>query len=318
MDIFNRSEDEIVFDLIDRDNPDLNPKLTPANCYITTAVPNAEADANKYNTVATVVPRHDSGLHGRRVIKYNRIDLADLFRGVGTFVRVQGHSANAAYATREEIPVFMGETYGLPIFEGDVDAGSSSLQFYPEPHQEFGRGVFKIANNKCFIGQVYVGFSRDFTQSLNAVFKPNFLDALKLHPTVLNVTGHDNWPVPYAYFGDFDFTEIAGAVNHETDINLNQATTIGKHVDRVFFEPVGTFDPSRDYDATNPYGWIGAWNKHVALDETSKLVATYPWLRTNYTHVKITKMAKDPSTGENPDKDYFFAFYFNWHKKETN
>lgn len=316
MEIFNRSEDEILFDLIARDNPNLVPKLTPANCYISTAVPNTEADANQYNTIATVVTRHNSGLYGRKIIKYNRIDLEDLFRGVRP-VPVQGFSNNAAYATREEIAVFMGSTYGLPIFEGDVDASSSSLQFYPKPHAEYGKGIYRIANNKCFIGQVYVGFSRDFTQSLSAVFKPNFLSALSLPAGVKNVTDHDNWPAPYAFFADYDFTEIAASVNHDLDIDIAKATTIGQHIGKVFFEPVGVYDPSRDYDHTNPFGWIGAWKKHVALGEVSKLKGTYPFLKTNYTHVKITKMSKDPSTGLEPDQDYFFAFYFNWHNPEV-
>lgn len=313
MEIYNRSEDEILFDLIARDNPNLSPKLTPANCYISTAVPNTEADANQYNTIATVVTRHNSGLSGRVIVKYNRIDLEDLFRGVSP-VPVQGFSANPSYATREEIPVFLGTTYGLPIFEGDVDASASALQFLPSPAAP---GVYRIANNKCFIGQIYVAFSRDFTQSLSAVFKPNFLSALELPVGVKNVTDHDNWPLPYAFFADYDFTEIATAVNHATNIDIAKATTIGQHVGKVFFDTVGAYDPSRDYDHTNPFGWIGAWNQHVALGETSQLRATYPFLKTNYTHVKITKMSKDPATGLDPDQDYFFAFYFNWHNPEV-
>ena len=311
MDIFNRSADEIVFDLIDRDNPDLNPKLNPTNCYISTAVPNTESDAAQYNTVAYVVPRHGSNLSGRRAIKYNRIDLEDLFRGKSP-VPAQGFSANTAYATREEIAVFLGQTYGLPINENDVDASGSSLQFYPSPHAEFGRGVFKIANNKCFIGQVYIAFSRDFSQSLSTLFKPTFLDALTMTKNVENVKGHEVWPMPYAFFADFDMTEIAASVNHTNNITLAQATTIGQHVGKVFFQPVGQYNPAVDYDQTNPFGWIGAWNTHVALDTVTKLRATYPWLKTNYTHAKITKMAIDPSTGLAPDKDYFFALYFNW------
>lgn len=314
MDIFNRSPDEIVFDLIERDNPDLNPKLTPTNCYISAAAPNSESDAAQYNTIAYVVPRHNSNLSGRRAIKYNRIDLEDLFRGKSP-VPVQGFSRNTAYATREEIASFLNQTYGLPIGPEHVDASGSSLQFYPAPHAEAGRGVFKIANNKCFIGQIYISFSRDFTQSLSSLFKPNFLAALKMTPNVENVKDHENWPMTYAFFADFDMTEIASNVNHESNITMAQATNIGKHVDKVFFQPAGQYNPKLDYDHTNPYGWIGAWNTHVACDTVAKLRATYPWLKTNYTHAKITKMAVDPSTGQAPDKDYFFALYFNWFVK---
>lgn len=311
MDIFRQSEDEILFALIDRDNPDINPKLTPRNCYISAAIPNTDDDSGQYNSIAYVVPRYDSGLVRRCAIKYNRIDLEELFRGMSP-VSVQGFSQSESFATAQEIAVFMGQTYGLPIREGDVHP-SSSAAFYPAPHAEHGRGVYKIDKNKCFIGQVYVAFSRDFTENLANILKPNFLNVLKSLPNVNPVTNHEDWPSPWGFFGDFDFTEIAGSVNHASDISLAQATTIGQHVGRTFFEPVGAYDPARDYDHTNPFGWIGAWNKHVALGKTSALVGQYSWIRTHYSHVKITKMAKDPSTGLAPDKDYFFALYFNWH-----
>lgn len=311
MDIFNRSEDEILFDLIARDNPNLSPKLTPANCYISTAVPNTGVDAQQYNSVAYVVPRHNSGLHGRRAVKYNRIALEDLFRGI-TKVAVQGFSVNEAYATREEIAVFIGETYGLPIREGDVDTVASSLQFYPAPHAEYGRGVYKIANNKCFIGQIYVAFARDFTKSLSNVFKPNYLNALNMLANVTNVKDHPEWPQPYAFFADYDFTEIAAAVNHNNHITLAQATTIGQHVNRTFFEPAGAYNPAVHYDSTNPYAFFGVWKTHQAMDKTSVLVKTYPWIKTQYTHAKITRMDIDPATGLAPDQPYYFAFYYNW------
>jgi len=311
--IFNRSEDEILFDLIAQDNPDLVPKLNPSNCYISTAKPNTDSDSDRYNTVATVVPRYGSNLYGRRVIKYNRIDLAELFRGMSP-VRVQGHSANETYATRDEIPVFMGETYGLPIREGDVHSASDA-QHFVSPNASYGRGVYKIDRNKCFIGQVYIAFSRDFTQSLSALLKPPVLDALNLPTGIAYVKDHPDWPSTWGFFGDVDFTEIVAQVNHANDISFAQATTIGLHMGRTFFTPPGAYDPKRDFDNANPFGWFAAWNKHVACDKTATLVGTYPWLNTKYTHVKITRLAFDPATGLAVSDPYYFAFYFNWYDK---
>lgn len=309
MDIFNRSEDEILFGLIDQDNPGLVPKLTPQNCYISTAQPNTDSDADRYNTVATVVPRYGSGMYGRRVIKYNRIDLTELFRGMSP-VKVQGHSANETYATRDELPAFIGETYGLPIRDGDVHA-SSSLQFFTSPSAEYGRGVYKIDRNKCFIGQIYVAFSRDFTQSLSNLLKPPVLDAMKLPAGIGIVAGHPDWPATWGFFGDVDFTEIIGTVNHDSNFTFAQATTIGLHMGRTFFTPSGAYDPARDFDNANPFGWYGAWATHVARGKVANLVGTYPWLNRNYTHVKITRLATDPATGLALSTPYYFALYFN-------
>lgn len=311
MDIFNRSEDEILFELIERDNPGLDPKLTPQNCYISTAQPNTDTDADRYNTVATVVPRYGSGLYGRRAIKYNRIDLAELFRGMSP-VKVQGHSANETYATRDELPAFIGETYGLPIRDGDVHA-SSSLQFFTKPSADYGRGVYKIDRNKCFIGQIYVAFSRDFTQSLSTLLKPPVLNALNLPAGIGIVAGHPDWPSTWGFFGDIDFTEIADTVNHQSNFTFAQATTIGLLMGRTFFSPSGGYDPDRDFDNSNPFGWYGSWATHVACDKVATLIGQYPWLNRNYTHVKITKLAVDPATNRPLTTPYYFALYFNWH-----
>lgn len=310
MNIFNQSEDDIIFGLIKRDNPGLVPELTPQNCYISTAVPNTDSDKDLYNTVAIVIPRHNSGLYNRTPIKYNRIDLADLFRG-HPHVKVSGFSAVEAYATRDEIPEMLGLTYGLPIRPGDV-SDVSTLNFYAPPHADYGKGIYVIANNKCFIGQIYVGFSRDFEEALQTVFKPPVLDALRLPAGIANLPTHDDWPATWGFFGDLDFTEIAATVNHTADFNLTQATAIGQFMGRTFFDPVTAYNPVVDYNQSNPFGWLKAWNKHVALGKTTALKSQYPWLNTKYTHVKITKMANDPSTGLPVAGDYYFAFYFNW------
>lgn len=310
MKIFNRSEDEILFDLIARDNPDLVPALSPNNCYIGPAYPNTDSDAGQYNTVATVIPRFDSGLYGRIKIKYNRIDLNDLFRGIQP-VQVTGKTADPSFATRAELPALFGQTYSIPIREGDVHANSAAF-FYAKPSAAYGKGVFKVNNNKCFIGQVYVGFSYDSSDSLASYFDGRLRDVLTMPTGVGIVAGHPEWPLTIGYFGDVDFTEIAGMVDHTDDISFAQASAIGLFMGRTFYDKKGaTFDPAVDYDADNPFGYFGCWSKHVASGSTASLAGAYPWIDTAYTHVKITKLALDPSTGSTATDTRYFAFHYN-------
>lgn len=310
MKIFNRTEDEILFDLIARDNPDLVPALSPNNCYIGPAYPNTDSDAGQYNTVATVIPRFDSGLYGRIKIKYNRIDLNDLFRGIQP-VQVTGKSANQSFATRAEVPALFGQTYRIPIREGDV-SGNSDAYFYAKPSAAYGKSVFKVDNNKCFIGQVYVGFSYDSSDSLASYFDGRLSDVLQLPAGVAAFPGHPEWPLTIGYFGDVDFTEVAGNIDHKNDITYAQAGALGLFMGRTFYDKKGkAFNPNVDYDPDNPFGYYGCWAKHVDCNLTSALVNAYPWIDTNYTHVKITKLALDPSTGSSAIGTYYFAFHYN-------
>lgn len=313
MDIFNKSEDEILFALIAKDNPNLNPPLTPQNCYISSAQQNTDSDKDQYNTTAIVIPRYNSGMSGKTAIKYNRIDLNDLFRGLQP-VKVSGNTENMDYATRAELPVLIGETYGLPIREGDIDP-SSSAYFHAKPHAEAGKGVYKIANNKCFIGQCYIDFSYDFSQSLATLLKPGKFDCLNL-PVGIGPVGEEyDWPSTWGYFADFDFTEIAANVNHGNDITYEQATQIGLFTGRTFFTPPGgQYIPEDHYDQTNPFGWFSTWARHVEMGTTAKLKVQFPWIDTNYTHVKITKLSVNPKDGKPMEVDRYFALYFNWYE----
>lgn len=311
MDIFNKSEDEILFALIEQDNPNLVPKLTPQNCYISTASPNVDVDSDSYNTIAVVIPRFGSGLSGKTTVKYNRINLADLFRGLLP-VKVTGNTATLDYATAAELPGLFAQTYGLAIREGDVDTAVTSAYHYTRPNAQNGKGIYRIDNNKCFIGQITVDFSYDFSQSLSTILKPSALTALNLPAGIEPVEDNYNWPSTYAFFADRDFTEIEGAINHNSNISYAQAQAIGTFMGRTFIDPVGGYVPATHFDPSDPFAYFGVWNTHVVKGPVSGLLATYPWLNPDYTHVKITKMVKNPKTGIDLEKPRFFAFHYNW------
>ena len=313
MKIFNTPEDDILFALIERDNPNLTPKLTPQNCYISSASPNTDDDSAEYNTVAVVVPRYGSGLSRRVTIKYNRINLADLFMGV-TPVKVTGNTAVLDYATRAELPGLLGETYGLPIRDGDVDVSSSSAYFYAKPHADYGKGIYRIAENKCFIGQIPIAFSYDFSQSLSTLLKVGAFDALVTPAGIGPVGTNYAWPSTWGFFADLDFTEIQQHINHGNNISWDQAQAIGTFMGKTFINPEGGYVPAAHFDNSDPFAFFSVWATHEARGTVASLRATYPWLDSNFTHVKITKMVRDPSTWQLMDKPRYFAFYFNWYE----
>lgn len=309
MKYFNRSEDEILFALIKKDNPSLVPELTTQNCYITTPHPNTGADADRYNTVATVRPRHGSGLYGPIQIKYNRVDLKDLFKGQIPVI-ASGFSAADTYATREEMPRILGTCYGLPINKGDVD-DTSSANFYIEGQAGHGTEIFKIANNKCFIGQVTIKFRRDKLENIAELVSPPVLNGMKAEKNTQRGLGDPRLPAPWAYFGDFDFTEIMANVDHQSNFSRANVEAIA-----AFTGMALSYDSTTTFDPACPYKCLDHFGKHfkaLADNQVSRQLTDFPWLNKRFTHAKVCVGVKDPiSNAAIPaEKQPVFVFYYN-------
>lgn len=306
---FRASEDEILFELIRKDNPDMTPVLTTQNCYITTPAVNTGPDAAQYNTVATVRPRHGSGLHGPRQIKYNRVNLSDLFKDMQPLA-VAGYSANEQYATRDEMPQILARCFSLPINKGDVDP-TSSATFTVEGNAAHGTEVFKIANNKCFIGEVTIGFRRDQLENIANLIDPPVLNALNAEAYTTRGLADAQLPPAWAYFGEFDFTEILATVDHNSDFSDAQVAALAAFTGLPLTASAGVFNPEVPYAAKSHFGY--ALEINSANRTTASLVGKYPWLNTNYTNVKLTEGRYDPITGAliPAERRPVFAFYYN-------
>lgn len=315
---FKQSTDEMVFDLIERDNPNLLPRLTAQNCYITSPEPNTGPDALLYNTIATVRPRFGSGLAGPVQIKYNRVELSVLFRDM-TPVVLSGYSVNEQYATRAELPGIIAACYGLPIGKDDVDP-ETTLNHYVEGHAEHAEGIFKIANNKCFIGQVKVAFRRDKLENVGNLLDPPVLTGLPTEKYTKRGLADPQLPAPWAYFADIDFTEISKHVNILGDFTEENIAAIAAFAKMPLqFADTGVFDPNCPYKSLNHFGKqhpaikIPEHSTASGVNKTSSLVAQFPWINTKYTHVKITEGRYDPVSGAliPEDRRPVFAFYYN-------
>lgn len=308
MSYFNQSNDEMLFGLIKKDNPDMVPELTTQNCYITTAQVNTGPDAHLYNTIATVRPRHGAGLYGNRQIKYNRVDLAVMFKDMIPVV-ASGYSADEQFATRDEMPLILGTCYGLPINKGDVDP-ISSPNFYVQGHPDHLKGSFTIANNKCFIGTILVAFRRDKLENISLVVDPPVLNGLPTEAFTSRGLADPKLPAPWSYFGDFDFTEVIGAVDHGRNFSAAEITTLAAHTGMPLIFADGAFDPACPYKS---FGHFGTAAEPSSQNQVSSLVGKYPWLNTKYTHVKLTKGTRDPVSAAliPADRQPIFAFYYN-------
>lgn len=309
MQYFNKTEDEILFALIKKDNPSLVPELTTQNCYITTPSVNTGPDAARYNTVATVRPRHGSGLYGPVTIKYNRVDLKDLFKGQIPVI-ASGFSENELYATRDEMPLILGTCYGLPINRGDVDP-TSALNFHVEGQAGHGTEVYKIANNKCFIGEVTIKFRRDKLENIANLITPPVLNGMYQEKRTQRGLADPRLPAPWAYFADFDFTEIIAHVDHMSDFSRANIEAIATFTGMpLSYDTTTIFDPECPYKCLDHFG--KQW-KAISRNTVSSQIADFPWLNTNYTHAKVCLGVKDPvSNAAIPaEKQPVFVFYYN-------
>lgn len=322
---FKQTPDEMVFDLIERDNPNLLPRLTAQNCYITSPEVNTGPDALLYNTIATVRPRFGSGLAGPVQIKYNRVELAVLFRDMAPVV-LSGYSANEQYATRDELPGIFKACYGLPIGKGEVDP-ETTLNHYVEGHAEHGNGIFKITNNKCFVGQVRIAYRRDKLESVSSLLDPPVLTGLPTELYTKRGLADPQLPAPWAYFADFDFTEIRQHVNTYTHMTAQEIQAIAEFTKMPLqFADTGVFDPNCPYKSFSHFGSrhsvikLPEYPVASNINKTSAMKALFPWVNTNYTHVKITEGMYDPVSGAliPADRRPVFAFYYNLYIPPSN
>lgn len=306
---FKSSEDEILFELIRKDNPDMTPVLTTQNCYITTPAVNTGPDAALYNTVATVRPRHGSGLHGPRQIKYNRVSLGDLFKDMQPLA-VAGYSANEQYATRDEMPMILARCFSLPINKGDVDP-TSSATFTVEGNAAHGTEVFKIANNKCFIGEVTIGFRRDQLENIANLIDPPVLNGLTAEAYTMRGLSDTQLPPAWAYFGEYDFTEILSVVDNNSNFNEAAVAAIAAHTGLPLTYATGAFNPECPYHSFDHFGY--AIETASPQRTVAEFKGKYPWLNSNYTNVKLTEGRYDPITGAliPAERRPVFAFYYN-------
>lgn len=174
----NKPSEELVIDLINRDNPDAHLKATKV--LLQDPVVN-EGEGETLNTRVVVKARKNSGYRDSQEVKFDRLNLADLLRNVNVFVNVHNPKNTA------ELLVELNKQIGTKLAASDlvihdIAAGVNPPLANPEdPDPEpVAHKLTAISTCRAYIGEatIFIGPRPQVGERLELVILKRDLDGL--------------------------------------------------------------------------------------------------------------------------------------------
>lgn len=153
---YAKPSSELVFDLINRDNPNLPFKVDAANCIVEkiTAV-SVNAASNQRNTSARLRGVQGSGFRDAITVFYDRVNLSRLLPwGTGAasqFVTFDAPNIHGAFAV-------LLDTYGVNF--SAIDITNYSLNNPKTPNYTSTTSINALVTSPAYVGQVNVRYNR--------------------------------------------------------------------------------------------------------------------------------------------------------------
>lgn len=148
MAFYSKEATLLVYDQVNRDNPDLPSPLTPSNSVITKAA--AAVSSNGRNTRATFTRLPGSGMQGSITVYYDRINLTKLF-DFSPLVYFPDTVTTQAAA----LP-YINEALGLSLTAADITSPTGNV---PKPNAGIKTVTLTIATgNPAFLGTLAVRY----------------------------------------------------------------------------------------------------------------------------------------------------------------
>lgn len=118
---YRKTSAQLVFDLINRDNPQLPYKLTPDNCRL--GAPAAITGQGNRNTQISVMPKSNSGYMASTVLTYRRISADTLFQQGAPVIDDYATPAdlNGTLIRVESAMRWVNQKYGTAFIASDAD-----------------------------------------------------------------------------------------------------------------------------------------------------------------------------------------------------
>ena len=148
MAFYSKEATLLVYDQVNRDNPDLPSPLTPSNSVITKAA--ATVSSNGRNTRATFTRLPGSGMQGSITVYYDRINLTKLFDFTPLVYFPDTVTTQAA-----ALP-YINEALGLSLTAADITSPTGNV---PKPNAGIKTITLTIATgNPAFLGTLAVRY----------------------------------------------------------------------------------------------------------------------------------------------------------------
>ncbi|WNT47956.1 virion structural protein [Salmonella phage SPLA3] len=254
---YAKPSNELVFDLINRDNPDLPVKVSPANCYVEKVTKVAvNAASNNRNTSARLRGIQGSGFRDAITVYYDRVDLARLLpwgtNANAQFVTFDAPNLHAAFSV-------LLDTYGVNF--SAVDLSNYSLGGISTPNYTSTVPIIATTASPAYVGSTGLRYNRGLPvldtsikdEVLNAIQEPispalgkKCIDLLTYgidftaYKNLLTVdaSGLPQWAGLRKVLDDLGIPNYAGPLNSNTvqDVPTSTAQFANKSYDRVVIQ----------------------------------------------------------------------------------
>lgn len=254
---YAKPSNELVFDLINRDNPDLPVKVSPANCYVEKVTKVAvNAASNNRNTSARLRGIQGSGFRDAITVYYDRVDLARLLpwgtNANAQFVTFDAPNLHAAFSV-------LLDTYGVNF--SAVDLSNYSLGGISSPNYTSTVPIIAMTASPAYVGSTTLRYNRGLPvldtsikdDVLNAIQEPispalgkKCIDLLTYgidftaYKNLLTVdaSGLPQWAGLRKVLDDLGIPNYAGPLNSNTvqDVATSTAQFANKSYDRVVIQ----------------------------------------------------------------------------------
>jgi hypothetical protein len=255
---YRKPSNELVVDLINRDNPQLPFPIKANECFF--GVPTAWSAAGNFrNTEVSVTPRPNSPYIGAFKVRYRRLDIASLIPG-GALIHDDWYINNGSTPIAEFLTAFNKRT-GMALAPADVT--QTAIAVYPQ-NPSLNSYLTIKSSSLSFMGQVGNKFTPCYPTSLHvpAVTTPLFhwdlvprseADPLRRYTTY----GHN-----FSAFSDYleTWSTSVAKTLAATDLDLLNL------LDYITTITGQTFDLGAD---TTPGGLGGAFGLRYVLPEAS-------------------------------------------------
>ncbi|EIT8858666.1 hypothetical protein L3Q90_002575 [Salmonella enterica subsp. enterica serovar Enteritidis] len=254
---YAKPSNELVFDLINRDNPNLPIKASPANCYVekVTQVP-VNAASNNRNTSARLRGIQGSGFRDAITVYYDRVNLARLLPWgpsvQAQFVTFDAPNLHSAFSV-------LLDTYGVNF--SAIDIQNYSLAGANTPNYTNTQNIVALSTSPAYIGSATLRYNRGLpvldtsvkSDVLNAIQEPispslgkKCIDLLTYgidftaYKNLLTVdaSGLPQWAGLRKVLDDLGIPNYAGPLNSNTvqDVPTSTAQFANKSYDRVVIQ----------------------------------------------------------------------------------
>ncbi|AWN08866.1 putative virion structural protein [Salmonella phage SPAsTU] len=254
---YAKPSNELVFDLINRDNPNLPVKVSPDNCYVEkiTQVP-VNAASNNRNTSARLRGIQGSGFRDAITLFYDRVSLTRLFpwgtAAQAQFVTFDAPNLHSAFSV-------LLDTYGVNF--SAIDITNYGLNGVSSPNYTSTTTLNALGTSPAYTGSVNVRYNRGLPV-LDTSVKVDVLDAIQepILPSLgkkcidmltygidftayknlltVDASGLPQWAGLRKVLDDLGVPSYAGPLNSNTvqDVATSTAQFANKSYDRVVIQ----------------------------------------------------------------------------------